>query len=188
MEWGKRDMTGDNGRRQLPRVASKRKGTISVEQARALASQWEAQYDDHLRTSAIASRFRDATPSEVVRMWESCRNERGQKLTQIEVAALVERWLELFGRYPLADNGNDDDEAGNTARQNQEPTPVDDTMLDMRDVVRMTGLSESTIKRMFNDGRFPKPLHLSPRRIGWPARQVKDWLRTLQDQSRSTRQ
>ena len=160
---------------------------ISVEQARALASQWEAQYEEHLRTSAISNRFRGATPSEVIRMWESCRNERGQKLTQVEVVALVERWLEQFGAYPPADNGNDN-EAGDTARQNQEATPVDDTMLDMREVVRMTGLSESTIKRMFNDGRFPKPLHLSPRRIGWPARQVKDWLRTLQDQSRSTRQ
>ena len=70
---------------------------ISVEQARALASQWEAQYEEHLRTSAISNRFRGATPSEVIRMWESCRNERGQKLTQVEVVALVERWLEQSG-------------------------------------------------------------------------------------------
>jgi prophage regulatory protein len=97
----------------------------------------------------------------------------------------VERWLELFGAYPPGDT---EPGAGDTAHQLEEPEPQDDDMLAMCDVVRMTGLSESTIKRMFNDGRFPRPLKLSPRRIGWPASQVKEWLRTLHDQSRSTRQ
>jgi predicted DNA-binding transcriptional regulator AlpA len=159
--------------------------TITIDQAKALAAQWKAQYEEHLRTVEIATRFKDATPSEVIRMWETGRKERGQKLSQAEFAALVERWLELFGAYPPNDNDDDNEP---TAPQPREPQPQDDDMLSPRDVVRITGLSLSTIKRMFNDGRFPKPLHLSPRRIGWPARQVKDWLRTLQDQSRSTRQ
>ncbi|HWE20514.1 MAG TPA: AlpA family phage regulatory protein [Hyphomicrobiaceae bacterium] len=156
---------------------------ISIERAKALAARWEAQFEEHQRTMWIASRFADATPSEVIRMWETGRKERGQKLTQVEVVALVERWLELFGAYPPGDT-----EPGDTTPQPKEPVPEDDTMLDMHDVTRMTGLSESTIKRMFNDGRFPKPIKPSPRRIGWPAGQVKDWLRTLQGQSRSTRQ
>jgi prophage regulatory protein len=158
---------------------------ISIERAKALAAQWKAQFEEHQRTMWIASRFADATPSEVIRMWETGRKERGQKLSQVEVVALVERWLELFGAYPPGDT---EPGAGDTAHQSEEPEPQGDNMLKMREVVRMTGLSKSTIKRMFNNGRFPKPLHLSPRRIGWPARQVKDWLRTLQDQSRSTRQ
>jgi prophage regulatory protein len=156
---------------------------ISIERAKALADQWKAQFEEHQRATWIASRFADATPSDVIRMWETGRKERGQKLTQVEVVALVERWLELFGAYPPGDT-----EPGDADRQPREPEPQDDDMLSMREVVRMTGLSESTIKRMFNDGRFPKPLHLSPRRVGWPTGQVKDWLRTLQDQSRSTRQ
>jgi predicted DNA-binding transcriptional regulator AlpA len=155
---------------------------IAIEQAKALATQWEAQYEDHLRTTAIASRFKDATPSQVIHMWETCRNERGQKLSQGEVTALVERWLDLFGMYPPGDT-----EPGDTA-QSREPEPQDDDMLRPRDVVRLTGLSLSTIKRMVNDGRFPKPMHLSPRRIGWPAGEVKDWINRLDDQRRATRQ
>ena len=45
-------------------------------------------------------------------------------------------------------------------------------MLRMPDVVRLAGVSESTIKRRVQDGSFPKPMHLSPRCIGWPAREV----------------
>jgi predicted DNA-binding transcriptional regulator AlpA len=154
---------------------------IAIEQAKALATQWEAQYEEHLRTAAIASRFKDATPSQVIHMWETCRNERGQRLSRSEVTALVERWLELFGAYPPGDT-----EPGDTA-QPTEPEPQDDDILSPRDVVRLTGLSLSTIKRMVNDGRFHKPMHLSPRRIGWPAREVKGWLKRLDDQRRATR-
>jgi predicted DNA-binding transcriptional regulator AlpA len=46
---------------------------------------------------------------------------------------------------------------------------ADDTMLRMRDVVRITGLSKSTIKRWVADPAidFPKPIKLTPRRLGW---------------------
>ena len=60
-----------------------------------------------------------------------------------------------------------------------DPVPADDAMLRMRDVVRITGLSKSTIKRWVNDpaNDFPKPVQLLPslRRIGWRADQVKAW-------------
>jgi predicted DNA-binding transcriptional regulator AlpA len=54
--------------------------------------------------------------------------------------------------------------------------PPDDTMLRAADVVRITGLSLATLKRMTIDGRFAKPLHLSPHRIGWPGKDVRMWL------------
>jgi prophage regulatory protein len=159
---------------------------ITIEQAKALAAQWEAQYEAYLRSSAISTRFEDTTPSEVIRMWETCRNERGQRLTQFELEALVERWVGLFGAYPPSEDSAVP--SGSTVPQPEEPEPQDDDMLSPRDVVRLTGLSKSTIKRMFNDGRFPKPMHLSPRRIGWPAREVKAWLHRLDDQRYATRQ
>jgi prophage regulatory protein len=166
-----------------------KKRTISIERARALAVRREAQYEEHLRTSAISNRFKDATPAEVVRMYESGTNERGQKLSQDEFAGLVERWLALFGAYPAAgDEGTPDEGAAAPAVKPSEPEPQDDTMLSPREVARLTGVSIRTIDRMVRNGRFPKPLHISSRRIGWPAHVVKDWLRTLQDQSRSTRQ
>ena len=162
---------------------------IAIEQAKALATQWEAQYEEHLRNAAIASRFADATPSEVIHMWETGRKQRGQKLSKGEFAALVERWLELFGAYPPSadDNGNDN-APGDTASEPELSAPEDDTMLSPRDVERVTGLSKSTIKRRVADGTFPKPMRLSTRRKGWPAREVKVWINRLDDQRRATRQ
>jgi predicted DNA-binding transcriptional regulator AlpA len=148
-----------------------KKRTISIERARALAAQGEAQYEEHLHTSWIAGRFKDATPTEVVRTYESGRNERGQKLSQDEFTGLVERWLELFGAYPSGDDGALDEPVAAHVVQPEELEPQDDTMLRMHDVVRMTGVSARHVRRLFNDGRFPRPLKLSTRRIGWPAGQ-----------------
>jgi hypothetical protein len=44
--------------------------SISIADARALATQWNAQLEEHLRSSAVADRFKSATPSEVIDMWE----------------------------------------------------------------------------------------------------------------------
>jgi predicted DNA-binding transcriptional regulator AlpA len=53
----------------------------------------------------------------------------------------------------------------------------------MNDLVRITGLSKSTIKRWVNDpdGHFPKPVKLSPRRIGWPADKVYAWRQRIEN-------
>ena len=50
------------------------------------------------------------------------------------------------------------------------------------------GSANSTVKRMVLDGRFPKPMRLSPRRIGWKATEVKAWIRQLDDQRKAPRQ
>lgn len=160
--------------------------TITIEQAKVLAAKWEAQYEEHLQAAAIAERFTDATPAEVIRMYESGRKEKGQKLSQSEFAALVERWLELFGAYPPAEVEPD----GSSSQAAPEPRlePQADDMLNSHQVVRLTGLSLSTIKRRVADGTFPNPMHLSPRRIGWTAREVKAWVKRLDDQRNATRQ
>jgi len=46
----------------------------------------------------------------------------------------------------------------------------------MPDVVRMTGRSESSIKRDMGEGKFPKPIKLGARAIGWRAAVVKAWI------------
>ena len=102
--------------------------SMSIAEAKALAADWQAQYQDHLRTAAIDNRFKDASPSEVIRMWESGRNERGQKLSQFEFTALVERWLELFGALPpseddaIPDVVAEPDGTRTSGRPNAEPT------------------------------------------------------------------
>jgi prophage regulatory protein len=58
--------------------------------------------------------------------------------------------------------------------------PSDDTtMLRAKEVARRTGLSLSTLKRKVISGEFPKPMRLSPRRIGWQAGAVRSWLEGL---------
>jgi predicted DNA-binding transcriptional regulator AlpA len=160
---------------------------IALSDAKAISADWEAQHEEHQRSAAIVARFQDAGPSEVIKMWETGKNEQGRKLSNFEFAGLVERWCELFGALPPDDaeelNGFASDQT-----PPQEPEPEDDTMLRMGEVVRLTGISGSTIKRMVIDGRFPKPTRLSPRRIGWQARDVKAWLRQLDDQRRAPRQ
>jgi prophage regulatory protein len=48
----------------------------------------------------------------------------------------------------------------------------------MRDVVKMTTMSKTTIKRWVSDKHsdFPRPIKLSPRRIGWRKKDVVAWL------------
>jgi prophage regulatory protein len=49
-------------------------------------------------------------------------------------------------------------------------------MLPFRDVIRRTGLSKSTIKRMVANGKFPRWTKLSVRRVGWKVSAGKAWL------------
>jgi len=44
------------------------------------------------------------------------------------------------------------------------------------ELVAVLGLSRTTIYRAVAAGTFPKPLSLSPRRVGWLAATVDDWL------------
>jgi hypothetical protein len=106
--------------------------SISIADARALATQWSAQHEEHLRSAAVADRFKGAAPSEVIQMWETGRNERGQKLTQFEFTALVERWLEVFHAYPPFEPDDIPDVVA--VAEAEEPEHQDDTMLSPRDV------------------------------------------------------
>ena len=106
----------------------------------------------------------------MLRMFETGTNEKGQPLTQFEFAALCERWCAVFGELPPMGDPPD-------ASDEPEPLPADEELIPMKRVVRITGLSKSTIKRWVNDPEndFPKPHKLSKRRIGWRADQVKAW-------------
>ena len=66
----------------------------------SLSAHWAA-LDNHFRHHAtLVDRFRHAGPDAVVRMWKSQMNERGNRLSQCERDALIERHCELFGTWP----------------------------------------------------------------------------------------
>lgn len=46
----------------------------------------------------------------------------------------------------------------------------------LRDVIRITSLSRSTIYRRVAEGRFPSPIHLSGRASGWPSSALQHWI------------
>lgn len=44
------------------------------------------------------------------------------------------------------------------------------------EVESLTGLSRSTIYKLMAEGRFPKPLKLTGKAVGWPEMAVAEWL------------
>jgi prophage regulatory protein len=140
-----------------------------MERAKRIADDLDGMREQAEWNGALLSRFGDAGPSSVIKMWEAGKNEKGEPLSKFEVQALVERWCQVFGFLPPNDGAQ-------TSCNQAEPEPADDTMLGVREVERLTGLSESTIERRVKQGLFPKPTKLSARRIGWRAGAVKDWV------------
>ncbi len=46
----------------------------------------------------------------------------------------------------------------------------------MKQIVRQTGLSRSTIYSRIKDGLFPKPLSLGGRAVGWRSDAIAQWI------------
>ena len=47
------------------------------------------------------------------------------------------------------------------------------------EVMRLTGLSKTTIHRRYRAGTFPRPLRLGPQSIGWRLGEILAWLESL---------
>ncbi|MCW8880322.1 MAG: AlpA family transcriptional regulator [Kangiellaceae bacterium] len=50
-------------------------------------------------------------------------------------------------------------------------------ILRMCDVVKMTGLSRSTIYNLVTEEKFPAQIKLTERTVGWLESEVEDWLK-----------
>jgi predicted DNA-binding transcriptional regulator AlpA len=51
----------------------------------------------------------------------------------------------------------------------------------LRDVMRITALSRSTIYRRIAEGRFPSPVHLGGRASAWPSAALQQWIDNPED-------
>lgn len=49
-------------------------------------------------------------------------------------------------------------------------------MLRRNDVLEALGISESTLYRWMDAGRFPRPVQLGPNTVAWPESAVSDWM------------
>ena len=154
----------------------------SIAKLKAVADEWAEQAKDAARNAAVCAHFDHVGPHDLIRMWETGKNLHGLLLSRFEGQALVERWCAVFGQLPP-----DDDAEPDVPAAPETELPPDDTMLRAKDVVRIAGVSLATLKRKVLSGDFPKPCRLSPRRIGWPARDVKAWLDGLDGARRRVR-
>ena len=46
------------------------------------------------------------------------------------------------------------------------------------DVVRLTGLSKATVYREIKAARFPEPLQIGPRAVGWRRDEIEEWIKS----------
>ncbi|MDP2228244.1 MAG: AlpA family transcriptional regulator [Moraxellaceae bacterium] len=50
-------------------------------------------------------------------------------------------------------------------------------ILRLKDVMACTGLGRSSVYKFITEGRFPKPVALGDRAVGWVEEEVQDWIR-----------
>jgi prophage regulatory protein len=60
--------------------------------------------------------------------------------------------------------------------QRQGPAPDPDRLLRKQDVVKLTGVSSTTIWRLERKSEFPGRVQLSPKVVAWRAREVLAWI------------
>ena len=51
-----------------------------------------------------------------------------------------------------------------------------DKLSRLRDVIKMTSLSRTTIYNNMAKGKFPKNIHLGPKISVWIEREIKEWI------------
>lgn len=49
-------------------------------------------------------------------------------------------------------------------------------VMKLKEVIKTTGLSRSSIYAYMSKGEFPKPIQLGPRAVGWIEEEVREWL------------
>ncbi|KFE34194.1 phage transcriptional regulator, AlpA [Thioclava atlantica] len=47
---------------------------------------------------------------------------------------------------------------------------------------RLVGLSRSTLYAMIAEGRFPKPVRIGKRAVGWREADLRDWLESCDEE------
>lgn len=63
-------------------------------------------------------------------------------------------------------------------RSNKQPAidPAQERLMRRPEVLRVTGLSRSSMYRLIEKLDFPRPVALSAKTVGWPASQVNAWI------------
>ncbi len=164
----------------------------AITRAKADVEYWNELREEHMRES----RFDRCKPAELIQIAETGADLDGVKLEGLDWAALDNAWREKFGEPYLEPKARPQGERTApkaTVPVGQHPIMAipDDQMLRIRDVIRLFGYAKTTLKRHQKAGKFPKAQRIVPGQsyVGWPARQLKAWLREggLLDSSDATK-
>ena len=158
---------------------------LSFEAARAKVAHREELDAWQTEQAAIPTYYEQVPPSDLLDMFERGRNERGAPLTNFEWEALACQLYERFGAMPEPPVKSD--------AIPKQAEHADDTMLDIKEVARMVGLSPRTVDRkthsdgLYHDPAFPKPVRISERRIRWHASEMKAFVASREVTRRALR-
>jgi prophage regulatory protein len=62
---------------------------------------------------------------------------------------------------------------------------IEHRIIRRQDVEKLTGLKRSALYEFMGQGRFPRPIKLGSRAIGWLAADVQDWIAARVAESRA---
>ncbi|UTV98791.1 AlpA family phage regulatory protein [Marinomonas rhizomae] len=54
-------------------------------------------------------------------------------------------------------------------------------IIDRREVEHLTSLRKTTIYKLIKEGKFPKPLRISPMRVAWRLTDIESWVQSLEE-------
>lgn len=53
---------------------------------------------------------------------------------------------------------------------------IEPTLINRKEVERLTTLCRSSIYALMQDGRFPRPIRIADQRVAWVKQEITDWL------------
>lgn len=71
----------------------------------------------------------------------------------------------------------------NTINTTTAPSPLDEPLVDMKEITKFTGLTDKWFYKQIQEGQFPKPIKLG-NRSRWLTSEVNAWLQARITESR----
>jgi len=104
------------------------------------------------------------------------RAERGHDRLRATVLDRFGVDLRTVKLPPVAETLRELREVNAAWRAARQAPPRDDRVLRVAEVMKLTGLSRTTLWKLARAGSFPKPVKLTGRAMGWKASAVAAWL------------
>ena len=129
-------------------------------------------------TNGSIRRVRESLNEEVAKLREALR----------QAAHYTERIAALEARHAVLERRREEKEAirakhrrnGSGGKPLPPPPLAGDRMVRLKGLKEITGLAISSIYKMINEGRFPKPVKLSQRAVAWRYSDLIAWMGALE--------